>query len=174
MTKHLKILRKNYKNNFLSSKNYMKLQEQIHEDLIASMKSGETEKRDVLRFLESAIKKRAIDNKKQDLSDEEVQKVIASQIKSRRDSVGQFRAGNRVDLAEPEERAIRMLETYLPEQMGDEEIEALVQEALEKYGVTSEKDMGRAMGAIMPQVQGRADGNRVRKVVQKLLTQSQD
>lgn len=143
--------------------------QKIHEDLVTAMKSGDTKRRDVLRFLESDIKKREIDERKE-LSDEEVQKVIASQIKSRRDSIVQFRAGGREDLAEPEELAIRILEAYLPEQMDDEELEALVKTTLEESGISSVKDMGRAMGVVIAKIAGRADGNRVRESVQKFLS----
>lgn len=148
----------------------MSLQQQIHADLIGAMKSGEAEKRDVLRFLESAMKKVMVDSRKETLTDEEVRKVIASQIKSRKDSVEQFRSGNREDLAEPEERAIELLGVYMPKQMDDAELETLVRGALEAAGVSDAKDMGRAMGAVMPKVSGRADGNRVREMVQKLLS----
>ena len=145
------------------------LQETIHADLIRAMKAGEVAKRDTLRFLESDLKKRAIDARKNALSDEEAQKAVASQIKARKDSVEQFREGGREDLATLELEAIAILEAYLPAQMPDEELEQLVRDALAQSGITDAKDMGRAMGAVMPKIAGRADGNRVRKVVAKIL-----
>lgn len=145
------------------------LLEKIHGDLIAAMKSGDAERRDVLRFLESDLKKRAIDARKEALSDEEAQKVVASHVKARKDSVLQFRSGGREDLAIPEEAAILILESYLPEQMSDVDLEAAVREALSENGITDAKEMGRAMGAVMKRIAGRADGNRVKVMVGKIL-----
>ncbi len=145
------------------------LSQKIHEDLIVAMKSGDTGRRDVLRFLEADIKKKSIDTRRE-LSDEEVQKAITSQIKSRKDSIAQFRSGGREDLAEPEVSAIAILEAYLPEQMSDEDLGSIVRGALAESGVDDLKDMGRAMGAVMPKVAGRADGNRVKDMVIKVLT----
>lgn len=144
------------------------LSQKIHEDLVLAMKSGDTERRDILRFLEADIKKKAIDTRKE-LTDEEVQKAIASQIKSRKDSVAQFRSGGREDLAAPEISAITILEAYLPAQMEDEELLVIVKESLSEAGIVDAKDIGRAMGAVMSKIAGRADGNRVREMVVKML-----
>lgn len=137
------------------------LAQTIHTDLISAMKSGDTACRDVLRFLESDLKKRAIDSRKE-LTDEDIQKVIASHIKSRRDSVAQFRLGNREDLVGAELDAIVLLEKYLPRQMSQEELETFVAETLGSFGTV---DIGKAMGVLMPKISGRADGNRVREAV---------
>lgn len=145
------------------------LSQKIHENLILAMKAGDTVTRDTLRFLEAEIKKRAIDTRKE-LGDEEVQKVIVSQVKSRKDSISQFLSGGREDLANPEILAVEILEKYLPSQMEDGELEKLVKIELEQAGISDVKDMGRAMGIVMAKIAGRADGNRVREKVQKFLS----
>ena len=143
--------------------------ERIHADLISAMKSGDATRRDILRFLESDCKKKAIDARKEALTDEEALKVIASHIKSRKDSVAQFRAGGREDLAIPEEAAILVLEAYLPEQMSDRELETIVREFLAESGAVDDKNRGPAIGAVMKRVAGKADGGRVREMMEKIL-----
>ncbi len=149
----------------------MGLKQKIVEDMKIAMKAGETVKRDTLRMLDSMIKNTEIEKlkKEEGLSDEEVQSVISKAIKQRKDSVEQYRAGGRPELAEKEAKEIEILSAYMPAQMSEEEIRKIVKEALTEIGATSKADIGRAMGPIMGKLKGQADGNVVRKIVEESL-----
>jgi uncharacterized protein YqeY len=134
----------------------------------AAMKAKDNATLSTLRLLLSAIKNKQIDTQ-HDLSEEEIQAVIKTQVKQLKDAAQTFRDGGRDELAADSEAEIKILEKYLPAQMGDEELEALVKTAVEESGAAGPQDMGRAMGAAMKAVAGRADGNRVKTLVQKFL-----
>jgi hypothetical protein len=102
----------------------------------------------------------------------EIQQLIASQIKQRRDAVEQFRAGAREDLASKEEQEIEILQAFLPEQLTGEALEALVDEVVKETGAASPKDMGKVMRALMPKVAGRADGKQLNEIVKQRLASS--
>jgi uncharacterized protein YqeY len=104
------------------------------------------------------------------LDDAGVQAVIASEIKRRRDSVEQYRTGNRQDLAEKEEAEIKILQGYLPAQLGEDELRAKVDAAIAKTGAQGPKDMGAVMKALLPEVQGRAEGKVVSDLVKARLS----
>lgn len=152
----------------------MNLQEQLQADIVAAMKSGATVRRDTLRMLDSAIKNAAIAKKKREtgLADEEILEVISRAVKQRQDSIRQFTVGGRADLAEKEQVELDILTTYLPEQMGKEELRAIVAEVIAGSGATSAADIGKVMGAVMAKVKGKADGNVVRQLALELLAQS--
>ena len=139
----------------------------IGEELKAAMKSGETAKRDTLRFLQSAIKNAAIEKRKEvsALTDNEVEDVVKRLVKQRKDSIEQYRAGGREDLAKKEEEELALLSAYLPEVLSEEDTEKLVDEVLAILGEVSAKDMGRIMGAVMQKADGQADGAVVRAIV---------
>lgn len=149
----------------------MSLKQQIVEDMKQAMKAGETAKRDTLRMLDSMIKNTEIEKlkKEEGLTDEEVQGVIAKAIKQRKDSVEQYNAGGRADLAEKENREIEILSAYMPEQMSEEKVREIVKATLVEIGATSKAEMGKAMGPIMGKLKGQADGNLVRKIVEEEL-----
>jgi uncharacterized protein YqeY len=149
----------------------MTLREKIFSDLTEASKKGEVARRDALRLLFSAVKNTEIEKLKKEtgLSDEEVMEVVARSIKQRRDSIEQYEAGKREDLAEKERKEIEILSAYLPEQMNDEAIEKNVQEIISEMGEVSVKDLGRIMGVAMQRLKGKADGNRVREKVLKIL-----
>jgi hypothetical protein len=96
--------------------------------------------------------------------------VIATEVKRRRDSVEQYRAGNRADLADKEDAEIRILQAYLPQQLGEDELRAKVDEAIAKTGAQGPKDMGAVMKALLPDVQGRAEGKAVSDMVKARLS----
>jgi hypothetical protein len=106
------------------------------------------------------------------LDDAGVHAVIASEIKRRRDSVEQYRAGNRPELADKEEAEIAILQAYLPQQLTPEELAAKVDEAVKQVGAQGMKDMGAVMKALMPEVQGRAEGKAVSDMVKARLSAS--
>lgn len=149
----------------------MKIREKIQADLKEAMKMNNTVKRDTLRFLNSLIKNAEIKEEKQKsgLEDQEMIKIINSAVKQRRESADQYRKGKRVDLAEKEERELKILSAYLPRQLPVKEIEEIVKSVVRQTGAQSGSDMGKVMGAVMSQLSGRADGNLVKKITEKIL-----
>jgi uncharacterized protein YqeY len=129
-----------------------------------AMREGDAQRRDTLRMAIAAVQNAAKD-KRDDLTDEETLAVLTKQVKTRRESIKAYTDAGRGDLASKEQDEIDVLEPYLPEQMGEDEIRALVAEAIESTGASSPKDMGRVMGALMPKVKGRADGKLVSGIV---------
>ena len=147
----------------------MALKEQLDEDLKGAMRERAQLKLDTIRMLKSAIKYREIELMKP-LDDAGIQGVIASEIKRRRDSVEQYRAANRADLADKEDAEIRILQAYQPQQLTQAELEAKVDEAVKKVGAQGPKDMGAVMKALLPEVQGRAEGKVVSDLVKARLS----
>lgn len=150
----------------------MSLYQTLGDDLKQAMKAGDVFRRDTLRLLQSAVKNVAIDKRQApaDLSDTEVEEVIKKLVKQRKDSIAQYQAGNRADLAAKEQEELDLLATYLPEAMPEAELRALVEEALKESGMTTKDKMGQAMGVVMKKVAGRASGDDVRRVVESLLS----
>jgi uncharacterized protein YqeY len=146
----------------------MALKEQLEQDLKAAMREKAQLKLDTIRMLKSAIKYREIELMKP-LDDAGIQGVIASEIKRRRDSVEQYRAGNRADLADKEAAEIVFLQAYLPQQLGEDELRAKVDAAIASVGAKGPKDMGAVMKALLPEVQGRAEGKVVSDMVKARL-----
>lgn len=145
------------------------LKEQIEKDLIEAMKAKDETKLLVLRSLKSAIKNSEI-QKQTELKDEDILSVIQGQIKSRKDSIALYKQGGREELAEKEQIEIDILNTYLPEQMSEEEVKKLVQKAIEETGANTMQDMGKVMGTLMGQVKGKADPSMVSSIVKAELT----
>jgi uncharacterized protein YqeY len=132
------------------------------------MRSGDALRRDVLRMVQNAaysIEKR----EKRALSDDDYAAVLAKEAKTRRESVDAFRAGGREDLAAKEEAEIAILTEFLPQQLGDEEIDALIADGIAATGASSARDMGKVMGWLSPKTRGRADGKRVSELVARAL-----
>ncbi len=146
----------------------MALKEQLDADLKAAMKGKDALKLSVVRMLKSAIKYREIEVMKP-LDDAGVLGVVASEIKRRRDSVEQYKAGSRQDLVDKEEAEIRILQSYLPQQLSEAELRAKVDEVIARTGAKGPKDMGAVMKALMPEVQGRAEGKAVSDMVKQRL-----
>jgi len=149
----------------------MSLKTQIFEDLKTAMKAGETEKRDVLRMLDSMIKNTEIDKlkKEEGLSDEEVLEVIARAIKQRKDAAAQFETGGRPELVEKEMKEVEILMAYMPAQMSEDQVRAIVKEIIASAGATSKAEIGKVMGLAMGRLKGQADGNLVKKIVEEEL-----
>ncbi|NTV40878.1 MAG: GatB/YqeY domain-containing protein [Candidatus Moranbacteria bacterium] len=149
----------------------MTLKEKITSDLKDAMKAGDTLRRDTLRLMDSAIKNSEIEKKKREegLSDEEVLEVLGRAVKQRQDSIKQFEAGNRSDLAESEKAELEIILPYLPAQLSQVEIEALVTEILANSENPTLADLGKIMGQAMAQLKGKADGNLVREIVKSQL-----
>ena len=132
------------------------------------MRSGDALRRDVLRMVQNAayaIEKRD----RRELTDDDYIAVLSREVKTRRESVEAFRAGGREELATKEEAEIAILSEYLPQQLGDAEIQALIDEAIAATGASSVRDLGKVMGWLSPRTRGRADGKRVSALVAKSL-----
>jgi len=147
------------------------LTEQLQADMKTAMRDGDAHRRDTLRMVIAAAQN-AAKEKREPLSDEEAMAVITKQVKTRRESIKAFRDAGRDDLADKEQSEIDVLEPYLPEQMGEDEVRALVVEAVAATGATSPRDMGKVMGALMPKVKGRADGKLVSSLVNEELAKA--
>jgi len=149
----------------------MGLKDQIPEDLKNALRNKNTLELSVLRMLQSALKNKEIDNKKETLSDEDVIGVVGAEIKKRRDAVKEFEKVNRADAADQEKAEIEILMKYMPQQMNEDEIRAVVTSAIEETNAESMKDIGNVMKVLMPKVKGKADGSVVNKIVREMLDQ---
>ena len=147
----------------------MALKDQLDADLKSAMRDKDQVKLSVVRMLKSAIKYREIELMKP-LDDAGVLQVLSSEIKRHRDSVEQYRAGNRPDLVEKEEAEIAVLLTWLPAQLTEAEIKARVDEVAARLNAAGPKDMGAVMKALLPEVQGKADGKLVSELVKARLS----
>lgn len=147
----------------------MGLKERLEQDQKTAMRERAQLRLDTIRMLKSAIKYREIELMKP-LDDAGIHGVIASEVKRRRDAAEQYRAGNRKDLADKEDAEIAILQAYLPQQLGEDELRAKVDEAVKKVGAQGMKDMGAVMKALMPEIQGRADGKVVSELVKARLS----
>lgn len=147
------------------------LKARLDADMKTAMKDREAGKLrlSVIRMVKSAIKNLEIDHKKE-LTDEEVLGVLMKEVKQRKDSVEEFKKGNRPDLVEATEAEIVILQEYLPEPMTEAEIEELVKEVIQETGAQSKKDMGKVMGLLTARTKGRADGKVLNQIVQTFLS----
>ena len=146
----------------------MTLQDQIGQDIKEAMKAKDTDKLSTLRLLKSALKNKQIDLMRE-ITQEEVEQVIKTQMKQLQDALSIYEDAGRHESAEQARQELTVFERYLPEQLGDEELEVIVKKAVESSGVSSKEEMGKAMGVAMKDVAGRADGSRVREIVQRLI-----
>ena len=146
----------------------MALREKLDEDLKSAMRAKDSLRMNTVRALKSAVKYREIELMKP-LDEAGILGVIATEIKRRRDSVEQYRAGNRPDLADKEDAEIKILQEFLPQQLTPAEVEAKVIEVIARVGAQGPKDMGAVMKALLPDVQGRADGKVVSELVKQRL-----
>jgi len=148
----------------------MGLRERLDADLKAAMKEKDELKLSVVRMLKSAVRYRELEGEKAVTLDEAgILQVVATEIKRRRDSVEQYRAGGREDLARKEEAEIVILQGYLPAQLSRAELEAKVDEVVARLGAKGPKDMGAVMKALLQEVQGRAEGKAVSDLVKQRL-----
>ena len=146
----------------------MTLRETINTDVKNAMKAKETKKRDALRLLTSAFKQIEVDERKE-LSDDDVIKIIQTQVKRRNDAASQYKDASRDDLMQIELDEIAFYEVYLPAQLSDDELTNELKEIISKVGATSPKDMGKVMGMASKALAGKADGKRISECVKRLL-----
>jgi len=146
----------------------MTLKERITEDMKTAMRAGEKERLGTIRLVLAAIKQREVDERIT-LDDTQVLAALEKMIKQRKESITQFESGGRADLVAKEKAELSVLQAYLPEQMSDAEIDALIAEAVTASGATSIKDMGKVMGLVKAKAQGKADMGAVSaRIKQKL------
>lgn len=160
------------------------LKEKLSQDQKDALKAGDAQRRSVIGMVLSAVKNREFDKRAklskdiQDvaelekaavLTDEEVIEVISSEIKKRKDSISQFEAGGRPELAESEKKEIEILSSYMPEQISEDELRNIIKAVISETGASGMKDMGKVIGVVMPKVKGRADGQVVSSLVKEIL-----
>ncbi|MBL8511621.1 MAG: GatB/YqeY domain-containing protein [Betaproteobacteria bacterium] len=146
----------------------MSLRDTINDDMKAAMKARESEKLAAIRLLQAALKQKEVDERIV-LTDDIVLNIIDKLIKQRKDSIEQYRAGNRPDLAEKEAFEIDVLSVYLPAQLSEAELLALLDETITETGAAGAKDMGKVMNALRPKVAGRADMGKLSAIVKARL-----
>src|SRR6266849_6264032 len=146
----------------------MALREQLNEDMKAAMKARDPERLGALRLALAAVKQREIDERVT-LDDAGVIAVIEKMIKQRKDSIAQYEKAARQDLADKEKFEISVIETYLPQQLSQAEIDAIVAEAVQSTGAKGPQDMGKVMGVVKPKLAGRADMGKVSALVKARL-----
>lgn len=146
----------------------MTLKDRIQEDMKSAMRAKDNERLGTIRLLLSAIKQKEVDERVT-LSDADVLAILNKMIKQRRESATQFRAGDRIDLAEKEDKEIAVLIDYMPQQLSDTEVDGLIDAAILQTGATIQKEMGLVMNIIREKAQGRADMAKVSaKIKEKL------
>ena len=147
----------------------MSLNQKIAEDLKRAMKAKDAFRVSCLRMLKTTIKNRQVE-KRDELKDEEIQIVISSSVKKSNEAAKEFRKGDREDLALKEEKEIKILYEYLPEQLKPDEIERVLKEIISELSANSPKDLGKVMNAAMARMTGKAPGKEVNDIARKLLS----
>ncbi|AKC66690.1 GatB/YqeY domain-containing protein [Bacillus altitudinis MN12] len=149
----------------------MSLLEQLNSDMKLFMKNREKDKLLVIRMVKASLQNEAIKLKKDSLTGDEELTVLSREIKQRKDSLHEFSKANRLDLVDKVQKEIDILDVYLPEQLSEEELQAVVKETIAETGASSKADMGKVMSAIMPKVKGKADGAVINRLVSEQLSQ---
>lgn len=144
------------------------LKQRLTEDVKNAMRSKDKPRLGVLRLITAAIKQREVDERIE-LSDDDVTTILDKMNKQRRESISQFEKADRQELADQEKFEIEIINEYLPEQLSEDEIVKLVQDAISSTGASEMKDMGKVMGILKPQLQGRADMGSVSGLIKKQL-----
>ncbi len=151
----------------------MSLKERIGEEIKSAMKAKDKIRLETVRGIKKAIleKEVALRPKGQDsLTEEQEIELLVQQAKQRRDSIEQYKNAGRDDLVEKESQELAIIETYLPKQLDDNELESILEEIIASVGATSTKDLGKVMGAAMKQLKGKADGKKIQTIVKSKLS----
>lgn len=146
----------------------MSLAERLNDDMKQAMKAQDKFRLSTIRMVRASVKNQEIELRRP-LEDNEVLEILSREVKQRKDSLQEFTKAGRDDLAKDLEAEIAIIAQYLPEQLTEEEIKAIVTQTIQETGASSKADMGKLMGALMPKVKGRADGKLVNQIVQQLL-----
>ena len=148
----------------------MSLVERLNSDMKQAMKNREKDKLSVIRMVKASLQNEGIKLGKQELSEDEEITVLSRELKQRKDSLQEFDKAGRQDLVEKLQSEIAIVEAYLPKQLTEDELNAIVTQAIAETNATSKADMGKVMSAVMPKVKGKADGSLVNKLVLQNLT----
>jgi hypothetical protein len=146
----------------------MSLRSQISEDMKTAMRAKDSARLSAIRLLLAAMKQREVDERIE-LDDTQVIEIIEKMLKQRRDSISQYEAANRHDLADVEKFEVEVLKTYLPQPLTDAEVDAIIAKAISETGAAGVKDMGKVMGLVKPQIVGRADVAKVSGLIKAKL-----
>jgi len=146
----------------------MTIREKLEADYKTALVAKDALKVSVIRMLKSSVQKSEL-SKKKEISDDDTISIIQASIKQRKESIEQYTKGNRADLAGQEEAEMKILETYLPPQLSEDEVRKLVEQAVKDTGALTAKDTGKVMGKLMPLVKGKTDGSTVSRVVREFL-----
>lgn len=147
----------------------MSLSERIEKDYVTAFKAKKTDEVAVLRMLKAAVKNKQVELRRE-LADNEILDVVAKQVKQRQESIDQFRAAGRIDLAEIEERELLILRAYLPTALSPAQLEEAVNATIQTLGASGMKDMGKVMNAILGEHAGRVDGKELSALVRAKLS----
>lgn len=147
----------------------MSILDRLNEDMKKAMKNKEKEKLSVIRMVKSSLQNEQI-KLGRELNEDESLTVLNREVKQRKDSLHEFAKAGRDDLASKLQMELEILQEYMPKQLSEDELLAIVKETIEEVGASSKADMGKVMGAIMPKVKGKADGGLVSRLVQQNLT----
>ncbi|MGL5257624.1 MAG: GatB/YqeY domain-containing protein [Proteocatella sp.] len=146
----------------------MTLKDRLMEDMKVSMRNKETLKKSVITMVRASVKQKEVDDRVE-LTDDDVIELIAKQLKQRKDALVEFEKAEREDLITQTNAEIEILASYLPQQLTDEELEAVVRDAITEVNAQSIKDMGKIMGKVMAVAKGKVDGKRINEMVKKVL-----
>ena len=155
----------------------MTLKEKLNEDFKIALKQQDALKVSVLRMLKTDITKKEKEKKDTEINDEQIMTIIQKMVKQHHDSIEQFKKGNRQDLVDKETAELKILESYLPEKLSEDEISSEAQNIIKETGASSPKDMGKVMGILMKNLKSTGktfDGDTVKNIVQKLLLEQKE
>lgn len=148
----------------------MSLREDIERQLVEAMKAREAEKLSALRNLKSAVMKAEIDKRPEPLTDQDVTETVAREVKKLKDAMAEFETAGRADLADANRREIAVMAVFLPAQMSEDEVRAVVKACAQSMGLSGEAAFGKLMGACSKQLKGKADGQLISKVAKEVLS----
>lgn len=146
----------------------MSIKKQLRDALTEALKSGEAQRKTTLRMALASIKNAEVEAR-EDLAEDLILNLVQKEVKARQETIEAAKQANRPDLIEKAEQEIKILNEFLPQQLSDEELKALVQEAIQESGASTMSEIGKIMGALMPKIRGRADGKQANQFVQELL-----
>ncbi|HOM70486.1 MAG: GatB/YqeY domain-containing protein [Smithellaceae bacterium] len=147
----------------------MDINKKLNEEMVTAAKAKDKIRLSAIRLLKTAVHNKEIELMRP-LQEAEIMQLLSAMVKQRKDSIEQFAKGGRMDLVEKEEAELKVVQEFLPAQMSDEEVEALIKKAIAEAGAVSAKDMGKVMKILMPQITGRADGKAAGEKVKALLS----
>ena len=148
----------------------MSFLDQLNQDMKEAMRSKDKLRLSVIRMVKGSIQNEAIKLKKDQLTDDEALTVLSREVKQRKDSLQEFEKVGRQDLADKLQEELKILATYMPEQLSEDALKQIISQVITEIGATSKKEMGKVMDLVLPKVKGKADGGLVNKIVQQMLS----